>query len=230
MAKTLLQIKTEIRNDLDLWDEFFMPEAQINSHINKAQRDAHAMIINLYEDYFIDTANIALVATTYLYNLPANIFADKIRRIIYNDGSKNYRITRIENINLIPLIQSNDDYRYKIINDTTGKKLQLYPVSRETSGTNVTIYYIRKPEELTLDTDELDIPEFENYIIAKAKDYCLDKDPGNPIIPKVMSEVAKQEDLMATTLSNRHPDDQGLIQADYSDFNDSNCYDYDGGF
>ncbi len=367
MAKTLLELTNEIKADLSIGSvpyssgNKFINDAQIKVIIRRSVRDAEALIHTLYEDYFRTNMAIPLLVDQASYSLPSDIYASKIRRIMYDDGTKFYRILRMDNINEIPTVETGDYYRYYLTNSlSAGVKIQLTPPSVEdsqlgqacrlanaikaaytthiadtsehttaadatntvsadnaidettllalvvelitdydahegdaelgatwlyhaaqeasdhslasiTSPTTITeavtilndmlikynahdadttahgvgsshqvstaavdstannarVYYIRRARVLTADTDELDIPEFENYILADAKHRVLQKDPGNPIRNDIYIERKEQKELMIMTLSNRVPDDQQDMHADTSFYNDFTGADYD---
>lgn len=223
---TLLDFVGWIKEDLDLdtpdGEHPFISTDQIKRHVRYSARKAASIIHNLYEDYYLKVAYLPIVAGTQSYSLPTGIYANKIRRIIYDDGSTSYRIDRIQDINEIAPITENEDYRYIILNDTE-PKITIYPAPRETSATSIKIYFIRETKQLLLDTDECDIPEFDDFILAEAKYRCLFKDFANPIRADLKEEAIEQRQLMIASLTNRQPDDQTLMKADFSHYEESNA-------
>ena len=85
-------------------------------------------------------------------------------------------------------------------------------------GNPFKVYFIRRPKLLVNDTDETDIPEFENYVLNRSKEYVLEKDIGNPMLQKVMQCRMEQEKLLQETLSNRILDDQAELRLDYENY------------
>ncbi len=228
MSKTLTQLLSEIQEDLNLKGGSSVTPALITVEINRAIKDAESMIHNLYEDYFFNIAPLTLVSGASLISMPTDIFAMKIRRIMYDDGSRNYPINRIRDINMIPQIDATEDYRYLPVNDaTTGIKIKLYPPSRESSATNVNVYYIRKAKQLSIGADILDIPEFSNYILANAKNRLMDFEPLHPLKTEIEKELGVQTQLMIQTLSNKIPDDKTDLRPDmgfYDEFDNGGIY------
>jgi len=116
MASTLKQLRERIQADLDLEDETFIIDSDINSWINEAIKKAEAEIHTLYEDYFLTEAEITLVTTnaaptdtddveeswpnTQFYQYPSDIYANKIRKIVYvNDSnSSTHEVKRVKNL------------------------------------------------------------------------------------------------------------------------------------
>src|SRR3972149_6519778 len=111
---TLAQIRTKVQNDLDLLDEDFITVAELDAYINEGIDVAEAEIHTIYEmknqHYFLSVANISLVTGTSYYASPADIYANKIRRLIYDDGSRKYKLRVIKNLDEIPLVESTEDY------------------------------------------------------------------------------------------------------------------------
>lgn len=116
MALTLSNIRDQIRRDLAIFDTNWVPDAEINKHINDAIDEAESEILNIYEDYFLDTMVIPLSSNQNLYSLPSNIYANKIRKVLYNDGSKKYIVRRLKQKEDTLNSQNEDDYRYFILN------------------------------------------------------------------------------------------------------------------
>ena len=87
------------------------------------------------------------------------------------------------------------------------------------SDNNIKIWYIRKPREAVNDNDVLDIMEFEDYIIERAKYTLLKKDFGNPAIQSVAAETFNLQELMLHTLSYRQPDTQTDVRVKNDPYN-----------
>jgi len=212
--KTWSEIKAKIKRQLDLTEQDFTSDTELLEYANEAIDTVEAEIHNMYEDYFLAKAYIPLISGTIEYDLPSDIYANKIRRIqYYRSDTDHYEIIPIK-VHEIAEVDINEYYRYIIINDgTNGFKIELHPASRETSSANVIIYYLRNAKRLTADSDECDIPEFSNVIIDYIRMKVLEKD-GSPLLEKAISDYAMQIDLMKRTLSNRAPDRNNLITPD----------------
>ncbi len=214
---TLAQIKDKIQEDLDLQEEIFIRPEELLANINEAIRDAEAKIHTIYEDYFLVSANIPLVAGTSEYDLPTDMYANKIRGLVYADGSDYYPILRLRKFDLIPYITNEEAYSFLIKNYSTGKKIALFPASRITSTTALTCWYLRNAKQLALDTDVCDIPEFANYIIQKAKVLCMQKE-GHPLLENAEKKLMDEDKLMVETLTVSIPDEDNRISMDLSSY------------
>jgi hypothetical protein len=210
---TLLAIRNKIKADCDLNEETFISNTEINNSINDSIRDVEAVIHDLNEDYFFTSASLALVSGTHSYDLPTDVFANKIRLIQYNNGADKYDIPRIRKLSDIPFIDNGANYSYLLVNPSTGLKIKLFPTSRETSASNVTVYYIRNAKELATDADVCDVPEFINYVYWKVKLAVYQKE-GNPLIVEAQKQVDSVKAEMIKTLSQRVPDDDNKVLID----------------
>jgi hypothetical protein len=226
---TLATMRSKIERDLDLQDELFITATDITSFINEAIDDVEAQVHTLYEDYFLTKTSLALVSGTSDYALPSGIYADKIRRVVYdNGGGIIYEVPRLKDRDgflegvFMDRYPTTNYYKYRLRNDSAaaGVKFELHPSARETSSSNITIWYIRNAATLSSDTDVCDIPEFSNYVIQYAKCRCYEKEPGHPNYPAAISERDRLRDLMINTLQDKIPDADNIIEMDTSHYED----------
>lgn len=228
MAKywTLAEIKQKIQQDLDLESEVFIQDTELTNYINQAIDEAEAEIHGIYEDYFLTWHFPLLVTDQREYDLPSNIYAHKIRKIIFSDDqSKTYEVSRVpesekfSDIALTERFRSTEFYRYLIINTTPGQpKIYTVPAIREgDTGASVDgqsrmrIWYLRNANRLEAETDVCDIPEFVHFVIAYAKLRCLEKE-GHPNMVYWDTQVNRQRKLMIDTLANMIPDGETLVE------------------
>ena len=152
------EMLTKVETDLDLLDETFISQNEKVGYFNEALTEAESEIEELYAEYFLTKYYVPLVAGTGRYSLPPNIFANKIRGIIYSNGSAIYpvvqykRRTKFQDIAFTDQYGAADDYRYVLVNDYAGQaQIDLHPVSRETAilppstsaFTPMVLWYIR---------------------------------------------------------------------------------------
>lgn len=221
---TLAEITTKINNDLDLTDEVMISSAEKTAYINQAIDEAEQIIHSKCEDYLLQKETLALVSGTSEYSFPSNIYAHKIRKVIYDNGSESYEIKRVKNLSLIPDIETSDDYRYVVYTNSSGvPKMILYPASRETNSTYVTIWFIGNANRLTLTTDSMNIPEAVQFVIARTKLECARKE-GHPAQMALETEVERQRALLEDVLSTIVPDEDNKISLDLSYYDDSECF------
>lgn len=152
------EMYNKITQDLDLKDETFVSPDEMSGYINEALSEAENEIIELNKDYFKTKYYLPVVQGSSVYSLPDNIYANKIRSIIYQNGSVIYPIVQyrrrneFQNLAFTDQYGQADDYRYTLINDSIGQaQIEFHPVSRETAiippqagaFIPVVLYYIR---------------------------------------------------------------------------------------
>lgn len=224
---TLSEMRDKVRTDLDLIDEPGITDAEINTYLREGVDVAEAAIHSLYEDYFKTEDYLELISGQSQYDMPSNIYAQKIRAIIYHNGPLIYEIVRFERkLNEFERIQrgkefsTSDWYMYYTTNPSFDKpKINLVPVAAESSTQNVVITYIRNANPLDNDDDVCDIPEFMNFIIAYAKNEISVNKPG--LVPNPQAIAGKVEALyeaMIDALSNKSPDQNDIIDMDLSHY------------
>jgi len=219
---TLKEIRERVQVDLDLQEEVFILDAEINNFINDGIREAEAEILTVgpeLQNYFLTKKTLDTVAGQAEYKVPSDMYADKIRSMTYNEGGFNiHKITPVRDLQDIPYLnlsgQNNRNYQYVFTQALKGTRLNLFPTpDRTTTGGAITIWYVRNARSLETDTDVCDIPEFVNFIIQYAKVECMKKE-GHPNLGVVMGDFEKQRELMINTLRNRIIDDENEIQPD----------------
>jgi hypothetical protein len=191
------EILAEIEDENDLAEEVFVDSGELLTYANSGLEDLEKKIHVINDNHFAADTSLALVNGTSTYSLPSDIYSTKINGIFYNDGSTKYEIKPLKNLSEIPDIDTNDDYRYRIINTTaSGRQIKLYPASRETSSSNVTIFYRRVIKLFVDSTSVLDIPEAKEFVKQYVTDKVKNKERNTPDAPESDSLVAKRKDLL----------------------------------
>ena len=223
---TWQMISDKIENDLDLQSEIFISPTELLAYGNEAIREAEAEIHGIYEDYFLSKSTLTLVTGQEEYDVPSDLYAHKIRRIVYRNGTKCYTIDRIrdwkkfEEYALELINKSSTTYNYFLINSTAGSpKILMSPPAKE-DGPFITIWYLREANRLVNSTDNCDIPEFVNFVIQYIKVRCYEKEVGHPALPKAMADLEQQRQQMTSTLASMVPDANNEIEADLSLYNE----------
>lgn len=221
--ETYADYKEQIEDDLDLQEETFIKPEALMKLFNKAVRKANATIHTLYEDYFLTYKTLRLQAGISLVSLPDNIYANKIRSLIYDNGSTVYKLRKVKDFIDIPFINTNTDlFSYVMVNaEDRGTKIKLFPTPTATDSTSITCWYLRRAKKIENDTDLVDIPEFSSFLLEQTKYYCMQKE-GHPLLEVQRAEAEEQLKLMTETLTNRTPDDENKIAMDLSHYEDMN--------
>lgn len=227
---TLAEIRTKIEAETDTQDEDFVRPGELISYINEAIEEAEAEILGLYEDYFLKPTTVNVTAGQTEIPYPSDIYAQKIRRIIYSlGGSPNpttYPVVRLKDWHKFEYKamsdsgQTSDLYQWMDINSTPGNPtIKIVPGFREAGSCE--IWYIRHANRLSQDTDICDIPDFINFIFSKVKVKIYRKE-GHPLLNDEIDELEKQRARMLATLQSKTPDADNEIEMDTSYYDDHN--------
>ena len=232
--KSLSEIKNKIKRDLYLQDETFVEDTtlapELLDYINEAIDDVEAEIHTIYEDYFLTVASVSLVSGTREYALPTDIYANKIRGVVYNNGSAIYPVRKIrgpsqfEELKLIEQYNPGStatEYGYILVNASAsgGVKMRLYPTPNETVSNALEVWYIRNANQLSADSDLCDVPEFVNYVIQFVKVRVYEKEM-HPNLQQAMLERERLRKLMQETLADMIPDADTEITRDFGLYED----------
>jgi len=225
---TFGEIRQKVERDLDLESETFITPEELLGYANEAIDEVERQILTLCEDYFLTRSTLSLVAGTEEYSLPANIYANKIRQIVYRNGQDVWKLRRIRDWEKFAVYESekintatNSHYGFFLLNSVAGSpKLLLAPTPAE-SGPYLQVWYIRNANELCLDTDICDIPEAVHYVMAYMKVRCHEKDM-NPNLGKAVADLALQREDTLKTLAEMVPDNENTIEMDTRLYDDMN--------
>lgn len=226
------ELKEKVVNDLDLSNETSIADAEYLGYMNEAIDEAEAEIhrLGVEDEYFLEHAMLSLVSGTSAYAMPANIYANKIRGIVYANGSDIYQVKRIRGRNKFLYVAELDyensataAYRYFVNNVTgTGRRINLVPAARETSALVMKVWFIRNAARISALSDTLDIPEFANFVLSHMKCRLLMKE-GDPRVQLELVNLQNQRKLMIDTLTEMVPDeDSGEIDSDFSHYEEMN--------
>lgn len=230
MAKfwTWSEIKAKVQRDLDIQDEKFVTAAELLEYANEAIDDAESEIHTLYEDYFLATTTLNLTSGSDEIDLPTNIYAHKIRRILYSVGNNVYNVARLqdwqkfEKKEVADLDNSQGDWSYFLVNNTAGSpKILITPVPTATENGALKIYYLRNANRLAVDADVCDIPEFINFIFQYMKVRVYEKEM-HPNLSAAMAALQHYREQMQGTLANMVPDGEDEIETDMRVYDDMN--------
>ena len=225
---TYALLKAKVERDLDLEGESFINDTEMLGYANEAIDEIERQIHTLYEDYFLTRSTISLVSGTEAYNLPSDIYAMKIRSIIYRNGTQVWKLNRIRDwykfeeyeLQQVNGVQT-QQYGFFVVNTTAGTpQLLLAPTPGET-GAFLKIWYIRNANTLTVDASICDIPEAANYVMQYMKVKCYEKEL-HPNLQKAMADLEAQKADTLKTLEAMFPDNENTLEADTRMYEDMN--------
>lgn len=228
-SPTYAELKSYLQKELDLEEETFITPDEFLSYFNEAVDIVEAAIHNIYEDYFLTKAALPIVAGTSEYSLPSDIYAQKIRKLLYNDnGSLKYEIKRIKKIEDTLHIELPDLFGYILLNGSSGTKITFFPTPQETSS-NITVWYLRNAKRFSNDSDVCDIPEFTSVIVQFVRYKCLTKE-GHPDAAQAAQDLERMKQEMVDTLTARVPDEDNHVLKDTTFYRDYDDWRFGGGF
>jgi len=228
---TWAEIKAKVQRDTDTEDEDFIRPEELVEIANEAIDEYEAEINTLTSDsidYFLTNETLSLVANQDEYDLPTQIYAHKIRKVIYTNGSSVYEIKparhngKLLQKAISDQFNTSDLYEYFVKNAiSTEPKMVIMPKARET-GPNVEIWYLRNLNRMTGDdADICDIPVFINFIFQFIKMRIYEKE-GHPNLEFAVQALAQQRAQMQNALSEMHPDGNDHLQMDLSYYEELN--------
>lgn len=226
--RTFASLEAQIRQETDTEDEDFVEPSEMKQIINDAIDIAEAKIHGLRreDDYFLEKAVFNIVEGTADVALPSNIYAWKIKSIIYKRATRIYEIKRLRGKNrFIDSVDANlyptetailSWLPYGGANTTgDGRRVRLFPTPQETIAGE--IWYIRNMNKYGSDSSEVcDLPEFYRFIIDYGKVRVAEKEAGNPMLAKWQENFDRSMQNMIETLSEMTDDEDNEIPPDFS--------------
>lgn len=225
--------KAKILRDCDLEQEQFITPDELIGLTNSAIDDAEAIIHGIYEDYFLKSTTIATVDGQSDYELPSDIYGDKLRHVLFSNGTETrYKVRRETNFVQTLEAQSTDALKYIIINSSASSKvMRFFPTPTGVNVGTLTIYYLRNAtriddtqDDATIDATIMDIPEFQNYLYEHVKLGVAKKEKLGQDLQVEATALQAQAQLMIDTLTSRVPDEDTEVTKDltaYYDFYDN---------
>lgn len=238
---TFGDLLTKALLETDTSNETFAEPDELVGYYNDAVHEAESEILTIYEDYFLTNLPLTLVSGTAKINLPSTIYATKIRNILYQNGVVIYPVKKFKgdkkflDMAITNQMAKNDWYRYIVTNDseTSGLQITLFPTPYE-SGALLTIWFIRNAKKVptaselgrlttdTLTTTQLttpvDIPEFYTFICEVVKGKIRAKENQGNMPPASVTAIEQQRKMMVDSLTQKIPDDDDTILADFSHY------------
>jgi len=234
MAKfwTYAEIRTKIQRDTDTEAEEFIRSDELLDLVNEAIDECEAEIhmLGVEENYFLTYADIPVTVGQELLTLPTDIYANKIKNLVYSDGSLVYPVRRLKGPKMYEEIADqqratnvSDYYRYILINASPGPqtKILLVPKSREASTSNFRLWYLRQANRMVDDSSICDIPDFVHFIINRTI-YQIWAKEGHPNQAQAKVKLEESRKLMVDTLNEMVPDGDSEIVMDLSHYYDMN--------
>lgn len=234
-------LDNKIRKDLDLQDaENFLGHDEMAGLFNEAIDVAESQILKIDEDYFLTKTSLSLVNGAADILLPSDIYAQKIRAIIYKNGSTIYEVKRLrdpksflERALINDQVNNTEDYMYFLRMDAGVAQAvaELTPPAYE-SGAYLTMHYIRNAARVPLIEEGstraaqiatvIDIPEWRALLEQYVKMRCFEKLKDQAAEAAAVLKVKALTDAMVDTLTCRVPDRDDEVPQDTSHYEEHN--------
>ena len=229
---TYIQLQEDVTDPLDIevGDDSFIKQSEMIKYCNKAIDKAEKILIQTYQDYFLTRDLLTLVDGQEAYDAPDDIYAMKIRNMVYYGSSDVFEVERMRDYKKFIKYRYEKEYyiggseyayRWFLINTDPGAWQQLISPTPTGSGT-IERWYIRQANRIVSTTDIMDIPEARDFIVAYMKYRCILKQQrGNNEsneISVALNEVKEEAVDLRNTLSMMIPDGGEDIEPDFSSY------------
>lgn len=237
------EVETKVRADLDLQDtDNFIGQDEMATLGNDAIAAAEALIMRTREDYFLTPATLTLAQGVATIDLPTDIYAQKIREIVYKNGDRIYPLTRLKDPKMMyhkAILDRTsvalDEYKYFLASPNAGQqdKLYLTPVPYE-SGAFLEMWYIRNANRIQLQAapdsasratqiaTPIDIPEWRSFIEQHIKMRCYEKMRRFEQMKDAKESVGMLAEAMTISLKDRMEDNENDVPQDISHYVEHN--------
>lgn len=185
---TYKEARDKLLGDSDQQDQSFISPNELIGYFNEGIEEAEAEILKIDEDYLLTSFPVPLVNGVAAYDYPYNIYAYKLRGLIYANGTIIYDVRRFrrnnkfENLAFATQYNTSDDYVWFHSNDSSaiGAKINLIPPARETAVvpplaspfTPMTGWYIRQANRVPLIGEY--VPKYETLVQTTAINIATD--------------------------------------------------------
>lgn len=241
MAKTLANIRAQVRGFLDETTAADWTDAELNTLINAAYHRVATAVMTVYEDYYVTTDFFNTTASQEEYGSSDGVATDifKIRRVEVNyDVSDDTSVpTRCLPINMDEVrrdlgyrnasvgVSARSAAAYYTYGFGSNFKIGIIPIPDNT-GTNAgKIWYIKALTDLSSDSTEIDIPYPDRYWLLVAYGATADAlrfgQQDSPEADKYDQKLAAGILLMQEELEDKVSEEAKFVQdttGEYIDF------------
>lgn len=227
----LPEIIAKMKSELDLDEEDFADDNELREYANDAIDEAESVIHTLNEDYFLTRLpDVALEDGVDEYPMPDDIYAQKIRKIVFYDGTFIYEVPRIGTLEkfieyrMTRAFPTYDNLTlgYFVTNLTSSNPRIAFspiPVARG----KFEVWYIRNANRLEDNEDVCDIPEFVRFVFDFIRERVAYKEAaGSPRHADAVDKLNQTRDNMRITLQEMVIDGENELPLDMTHYEESN--------
>ena len=216
MAKTLKDVRDHVRVYLDEVSAADWTDAQINRAINNAYLDHYTDVVMVYEDYYSTNALTGTVAGQQEYALPDDFY--KIRRVElnYEPSNPNAISNRAVKVTIDDVLRDLGNQGLSLTPHSRpgyyirGNNIGFIPIPTETGDNCLSIWYITTIDDLSVDSDTLNLPFADNYAsniaLGAAGELLRKGQQEEAVAAKYLSEYEFKKGKMIEELKERAAD------------------------
>lgn len=238
---TFQEAETQVRQELDIQgDDNFIENDEMVGYFNSAVDEMEKEILQMNEDYLLTSTPITFVQGQTDISLPTDIWGQKIRSFIYQNGTKIYPIKRFRDpekfykkAEMDYYATGETEYAYILKSVSEAQdKIVLTPAAQE-SGAVATLWYIRNAKRIPKVGESsatratqlaciIDLPEAMDFIMQFVRVRCLGKDKNFAVPPQEIAILGELKADAVSALSERTPDNDTQVPMDVSFYEEMN--------
>ncbi len=202
---TLGELRSQAKDRADMVNSSFISDTNWDNYLNREASELYDLLVGSFEDYFVKTGNLRLVATQESYDLPSDFY--KMAKVFWKGpNNRRWRLRRfaMEEMDYYdeyysPLGTYSRYLRYRIL----GPKIYFMPDPVEAG--DVELFYIPQFVPMKNENQKLsfNIPAmgWDDVIIAGAAARALKKEESDPSM--LLMEKAQAIENVKNSASDR---------------------------
>ena len=195
-------LMTAVRRRADMEGSTFVTDAEIRSYINVAMAELHDILVQKYEDYYVDSSTTYTLPIANNKGTLPNAFY-KMLGVDFTAGGSTYRVRpyKFEERNMYGNAGTTAGIANNLTYHVQGNEIHFRPADALPSGT-ITIHYVPQADQFATgggdDSDALSVnnravaPGYEEYIVIDAAIKCLLKEEADVTVHLVQRESARR--------------------------------------
>ena len=195
-------LMTAVRRRADMEGSTFVTDAEIRSYINVAMAELHDILVQKYEDYYVDSSTTYTRPIANNKGTLPNAFY-KMLGVDFTAGGSTYRVRpyKFEERNMYGNAGTTAGIANNLTYHVQGNEIHFRPADALPSGT-ITIHYVPPADQFATgggdDSDALSVnnravaPGYEDYIVIDAAIKCLLKEEADVTVHLVQRESARR--------------------------------------
>lgn len=231
--RTFGDLRSQVEAEVDTEGEEFVTDPEIMRYFNSAVVICEAAIVKLglREKYLQAEAYISTIQNQTDYALPADIVANKVRKVIYRNGTIIYQMKpmfaergyEIEDVSTVN--PPNEYYHFSMYKSGEDTIFRITPRALQNVTNAIRLIYMKALNRYTADSINCNVPDICYEFIMSYVRYRIyaKESAGNANTQDEKSNMQMFNTLMQETLQNQIADpDADLVEADQSHYWDMN--------